>query len=342
MPEHRAWILSPGAMSLTGRDTPKLPPGSALIRVTACGICGTDSHLFEGMKLPPGASYPLQPGHEVAGIVEEVAPDIDPALIGKDVVLHPLSPCGTCSACSTDREQQCRRARILGIHEPGGLAERLIWPANRLAITSGIPPTSAAILADAGATAFHTVQLADIKAGQRVCVLGAGGVGTQAIAIARALVPDIFIAAIVGSPTSAERLHAVADRVEIGVDGIAQRLLADERPFDVVIDFSAQPEAPEQGLRLLTSGGRLLLGSVSSGSLNLGPAVLLQSRELSVQGIYTSSLADLQAVVSLVESGQIDVASSVTHTFDFDHAPDAIAALELRPPGMVRVVVTAH
>ena len=72
----------------------------------------------------------------------------------------------------------------------------------------------------------------------------------------------------------------------------------------------------------------------------LGPAVLVQSRELSVHGVYTSSLQDLRDVIALVESGRIDIGSSVTHTFPLHQAPEALAALEQRPPGMVRVVVT--
>lgn len=342
MVESTAWILDSGCLTSTSRTLPELPAGNAIIRVTACGLCGTDLHLLQGMHLPPGASYPLQPGHEVAGIVEEVADDVDAALIGRDVVLHPLAPCGQCSRCCEGLEQRCPDSRILGIHEPGGLADRLIWPADRLALTSGIAPASAAILADAGATAYHAVQTAQISEGARVCVLGAGGVGTQVIAIARALVPGISLSAVVGSATSAERLRGVADHVEVGVVDIAKRLLSIGDRFDVVIDFSAQPQAPEQGLRLLVPGGRLVLGGVSEGRLDLGPAILLQSRELSVHGVYTSSLQDLRDVIALVESGQFDTGSSITHTFPLDCAPDALAALESRPPGMVRVVVTAN
>src|SRR5215218_2355509 len=115
--------VSPGAVDV--REGPSLPleSGLARVRVSACGICGTDVHLARGMRLPRGVSYPVRPGHEVAGEVLEVGPGAHGLTPGVEVVLHVLDPCGHCRECLAGHEQQCRDARVLGLHSFGGMAD---------------------------------------------------------------------------------------------------------------------------------------------------------------------------------------------------------------------------
>ena len=328
-----------GTVKTTQGPSAPLREGWVRIRVAACGICGTDLHLLQGMRLPTGASYPVRPGHEVSGWVTETADPSGADLIGHLVVLHPLNTCGECPACMSGQEQRCRGARILGIHEAGGLSDKVDWPACRVVSAHGLLPEQAAILADAGATAYHSLRAADLSPGASLCVLGAGGVGTQVALIARALDPTVRIAAVVGSPTSADRIAPLVDRVEVGVSGVGKRLRVAGWRFDAVIDFSNQADAPLEGLRMLNGGGLLILGSVSDDPVSIGPGVLVQSRELTVKGVYTSTIDDLRAVVNLAQRGLIDLQGSVTHRFPLDQAARAMEVMAERPPGMVRVVV---
>lgn len=317
-----------------------LAPGWVRVRVTACGLCGTDLHILHGMRLPGGASYPVRPGHEVAGVVVEVGQGVSQVLVSQQVVLHPLRTCGECPDCISGAEQRCPNARILGIEDAGGLADEVVWPASRVVPAGGLPPEQAAILADAGATAYRALRAAALSPEGSLCILGAGGVGTQVAAIARATVPGVHIAAVVGSAASAERLASLVDVVEVGVSGLSQRMRQAGFRFDAVIDFSGQEDAPAEGARLLRPGGTLVLGSVSPSELRLGPGVMLQSRELTVRGVYTSTIDDLRSVVDLATTGLIDLAGSVTHQFPLDRVDEAFRTLDERPPGMVRVVVT--
>ena len=91
---------------------------------------------------------------------------------------------------------------------------------------------------------------------------------------------------------------------------------------------------------MLNNGGRLILGSVTSEPVNLGPGVLIQSREIVVKGSFSSTINDLQAVVDLASRGVIDLSGSVTHRFGLDQVDQAFGTLAARPPGMVRVVVS--
>lgn len=331
-------ILGPGQAETGSGPPPELPPGWARVRVLACGVCRTDLHLWDGSVLPPGAGYPLVPGHEVSGCVEEINGDGNAVAVGDLVVAHLLAPCGACAACLAGTEQRCEQAPVLGIQSPGGLAEQFAWPAGRLVRATGLDPVQAAVLPDAGATAHHALRTAAVPAGGRLCVIGAGGVGTHVLQIARALDPTVRLTAVVRSRASAQRLRALDIPVIEGLSG-ATKPLREDGPIDAVIDFTGSPEAPPAAVRVLRPGGRLVLGSVTSGDLNLGWIAPFTSREITVSGVYCSTLDDLRAVVELARSGELDLSGSVTHHLPLERAPEAFAVMLDRPPGMVRLVV---
>jgi propanol-preferring alcohol dehydrogenase len=308
------------------------------VRVLACGVCRTDVHLWDGSVLPPGADYPLVPGHEVCGRVEEVDGDGGGVAVGDLVVAHLLAPCGACAACRAGTEQRCEQAPVLGIQAPGGLAEQFVWPTGRLVPATGLDPAQAAVLPDAGATAHHALSVAGVPAGGRLCVIGAGGVGTHVLQIARALDPTVRLTAVVRSRASARRLEALDIPVVEGLSGAVKALRAGG-PVDAVVDFTGSPEAPPAAVRVLRPGGRLVLGSVTSGDLNLGWIAPFASREITVSGVYCSTLGDLRAVVELARSGALDLSGSVTHRLPLQRAPEAFDLMRDRPAGMVRLVV---
>src|SRR5690242_551674 len=124
--------LVPGALSQREEAQGPLLPGHARIAVAACGVCGTDLHLLDGMRLPAGASYPVRPGHEVAGTIVELGEGTGTTFaVGTPVVLHPLVPCGTCVQCASGQSERCAAKLVQGMHLPGGLASDLVWPVSR-------------------------------------------------------------------------------------------------------------------------------------------------------------------------------------------------------------------
>jgi 2-desacetyl-2-hydroxyethyl bacteriochlorophyllide A dehydrogenase len=328
-----------GAVRLREGPEPATPPGFARVRVLSCGVCATDLHLLRGMVLPRGASYPVRPGHEVAGIVEEVnAPDA-PVAEGDLAILHPLAPCGRCPACLREEDQRCDELRALGVHDPGGFAETVVWPASRILPASGIPSAAAALLADAGATAHNALRLARIPRGGALCVLGAGGLGTGVLAVARALDPEVRLAAVVRSEASAARVQEFGVEVHRGLEGAARTLRRSLGRMDAVIDFSGQAAAPAEGLGLLRRGGRLVLGSVVDAALTLGASSAFMAHELQLVGAYVSRLDDLAAVIELARDGRLDASAWVSHRLPLEEIEHALALAESRPAGMVRVVV---
>ncbi len=331
--------IDAGAARLRDGPEPEAPPGSARVRVIACGVCGTDLHLLHGMVLPRGASYPVRPGHEVAGIVEHVNGDTARVAEGDLAILHPLAPCGECPACLLGEDQRCIALRTLGVHDPGGFAETVVWPASRMLPANGIDPAAASLLADAAATAHNAFKLAQVPRGGTLCVFGAGGLGTAALAIARALDPELRLAAVVRSESSADRLSALGIEVHRGLEGAARALRRTIGRADSVIDFSSQPSAPREGLALLRRGGRLVIGSIVDSELSLGASSAFMAHELQVVGAYVSSLDDLAAVIELAREGRLDPSGWVTHRRSLEDFDDAVQLADRRPPGTVRVVV---
>ncbi len=331
----------PGRVWLSEGDPQgALAAGQVRVRVEACGLCASDAHMVRGMRLPRGASYPVRPGHEVAGTVVEVGPGAPALSPGVEVVLHPLDPCGHCTACLAGHEEQCREARVLGIHDPGGMAEEVVWPAHRMVVATGIPAWQAALLPDAVATAHHAVRLAELPATGKLCVIGAGGVGSHALELAIAIHPHLRVASVVRSEGSAERLRAARIPVEVGLQGSAERLRARFGRFDAVIDFSGAREAPAEGIRMLEVGGRLVLGSIVDEPIQLGTTVTgVVTRSLRILGCYVSTLEDLREVTALARSGRLQLGAAVSHRIPLADAPHAFALLEERPPGLRRMVL---
>ena len=316
------------------------PPGWALVRVIACGICGTDVHLLHGMTLPRGVEYPVRPGHEVAGLVERAEPN-DFVKVGDLVVLHPAFACGTCPACRRGADHLCAEGRMLGIHDDGGLAEMVSWPTSRMRPANGLDPRTAAVLADAVATAHHTLKIAEPPIGGTVSLLGAGGVGTHVVQIAKALDPSLRVIVVARSEATALRAESFgAEVVRGGLKGAARRVRDLAGACEVAIDFTGDPAAPREARRMLARGGRLILGSVVDEDLNLGPSNAFVTRGLEVRAAFASRIADLEAVIEMTRSGALDLSASVTRTMPLSEAPRALEVVAERPAGLVRLVVT--
>ena len=244
--------LEPRQVRLCEEDSPQEQPGWVRIKVTACGICGTDLHLFEGMP-ERGWSYPVRAGHEVAGVVmtDSDVPGAVPA--GTQVVLHPLIPCGKCQACLSGVENLCKAAPTMGFNAAGGLADEMTWPAHRMVAAPGIPPEQAAILPDAVASAHQALRLAEVPQGGALTVLGAGGVGTHILQLARILDPDVRLTAVVRSAATAQRLDALGIDITLIEDlsGSGPRVSAANGPQDAVIEYGAGAAACREALPML-------------------------------------------------------------------------------------------
>ena len=205
----KAAVLSQigGRLSLEEIPRPSPKAGEVLIKVAACGVCHTDLHVIKGeVKFP----LPCVLGHEISGVVEEVAPDVKTIRPGEAVVCSFIMPCGVCDYCVRGRDDLCetffalnrlkgtlydgesrlRRSdgTALAMYSMGGLAEYAVVPASDVfPAPTTVPLTDACILGCAMMTAYGAVKnQARIQPSDSVAVVGVGGVGSNVIQIARA------------------------------------------------------------------------------------------------------------------------------------------------------------
>lgn len=187
-----AWMMTaPGAPLERRRLAPVAPgAGEATVEVSGCGVCHTDvSFLHQGVKTR--GALPLVLGHEISGIVREVGPGADAALVGRSVVVPAVLPCGECDLCRAGRRTICRRQVMPGNDRNGGFASHVVVPARFLC---PVPDAALAsqelwelsVVSDAVATPFEAVKRSGLAAGELALFVGIGGIGVYGVQIAAA------------------------------------------------------------------------------------------------------------------------------------------------------------
>lgn len=166
-------------------EIPELKDNEVLIRNKACGVCGTDVHIYHGEAGSAEVTPPVVLGHEFAGIVEKVGPKVKNLKPGDHVAMDPNMYCGECMPCRMGKKQNCENLFALGVNVNGGFAEVCVAPESQcFKIDEDIPFTEAA-MAEPLACVMHGIDLAHIQPGQSVLVIGGGTIGLLMVQMAR-------------------------------------------------------------------------------------------------------------------------------------------------------------
>ncbi len=312
---------------LEERPVPEPGPGEAVIRVKACGLCGTDLKIAAG-KLP-GTRVPVTMGHEPAGEVVAVGSGVRNVAVGDHVLAHFYVTCGACEYCRTDRESICRNllGRV-GFEIDGGYAEYLRLPASSfLRLAPGIGFEEGAILGDAVGTAFHALyRRGNLRPGETALVMGVGGVGLHVVQVARTM--GARTVAVDLSPAKLElaRTHGAdhAIRYSDHYEEQVRDALGGDGPH-LVVETVGRPETVEANLRVLRPGGRLVIvGYLPGSAFRVDPLAALLD-EVSVVGSRACTKDDLASVMSLVSRGAVKPV--ITRRFPLEQVNEAFAEL---------------
>jgi D-arabinose 1-dehydrogenase-like Zn-dependent alcohol dehydrogenase len=294
---------------------PTAPPGGAVVRVTASGLCRSDWHGWMGHDSDI-ATFPHVPGHELAGVVELVGEGVDAAWLGRAVTAPFVFACGACAVCFAGAGQVCPNQRQPGFTDPGSFAELVVVHAaatNLVALPDGLDPATAAGLGCRVATAYRAVAArADVKGGESVVVIGAGGVGLAAVAVARSR--GALVCAVDVSAASLDRaLDQGADEVvdaSIGPDKVIAAVTHwSGGGADVSIDALGSPEACRTGILSLARRGRHVqvgLLPPAAGRADI-PMERVIGWELDVLGSHGMAAADYPALLDDVVSRRLDL-----------------------------------
>lgn len=201
----RAAVLhAAGDLRVEERPVPTPGPGEALVRVSVCGVCGSDASEFD--RGPLLTVPPVTLGHEFVGVVEALGPDADGIAVGATVVCGAGVSCGTCKPCRAGRTNLCRSYQTLGLQRDGGLAEYVLAPVGILLnVTDSGLSTDTLGMAQPMSIAVHAVRRSGLRAGQDAVIVGAGGIGTFITVAAVATGARVLVADL-----NAERLELAA------------------------------------------------------------------------------------------------------------------------------------
>jgi L-iditol 2-dehydrogenase len=320
----------PGQLRVEERPDREPGPGEALLRVEACGICGTDLRIASGAHRAYPDGTVRVPGHEIAGRLEAVGEGVDlPA--GSAAFIAPNIGCGRCRECRAGRVNLCRTPRALGITDDGGFAEfllleqPLVAQGNVLVVDDG-PDMAALALVEPLACALRGSKACRIAEGDVVVIVGAGPVGLMHLQLARLHNPKTVI---VSEPSAARRAEADRFGADVTVEP-ADLAEAAGDGADVIVTAAPAPAAQQQALELAAPGARInFFGGLPRDRSRVElDTNLIHYRELLVTGTTANTTEDCHEALELVTSGRVDTAALVGDREPLDAAADAFATAQ--------------
>jgi L-iditol 2-dehydrogenase len=342
-----ACLHAPGDLRLESVPDPEPGDGDLVLRVLACGTCGTDVKVFRfGHQ---HISLPRVMGHEIAGEIVAVGAGVTDWDVGDRVQIIAAIPDLTCFQCQRGFQTVCEDLESMGYQYDGGFAEYIRVPAKVLAaggvnrIPDGLEAAEAAVT-EPLACVLNGQELARVGDGDTVAVVGAGPIGCLHVRLARARgAAKVFLVDVNPSRLAlAARLGADALVDGSAVDPVsAIRDLTDGRGADVVITAAASKPAQEQALSMAIARGRVSLfgGLPKDDSIIASDSNLIHYRELHVHGANSSVRRDYLEALEYLESGKIDGKSLITHRFPLSGFKEAVAAQNDARAGALKVII---
>jgi 2-desacetyl-2-hydroxyethyl bacteriochlorophyllide A dehydrogenase len=311
-------IEEPNKMAVSRIEDPTPGAGDAVIKVEACGICGTDIHVLHGEFAP--TRYPIVPGHEFCGEVVAVASDVRNVKVGDFVAVDPSLFCGKCRQCRAGRFNLCENWNAIGVGSANGAcAEFVAVPsANAFRLPAELPRHWGALV-EPLSCAVHGLDQVDLEVAGDYLIYGAGTMGLLLAQLAKhsgATQLDM----IERNP----KRHALARR--LAADRVAASADELDRPqgWDVVIDATGVVPAIEDGLRRVARGGTFLMFGVANAdaTATFSPFKVYND-EIKIIGSM-AVLHSFERALSLLAKGVIDCEAMITNRFKLDEYQSAI------------------
>jgi len=300
------------------RDIPQPTSRTVRVKVQACGICHSDSFVTTGAF--PGIQYPRIPGHEVAGVIDAVGPDVTTWKVGDRVGIGWFGGnCFLCEPCRRGQFVMCEKGKITGVTFDGGYADYLIAPIEALAhIPDGLKPAEAAPLMCAGITTFNALRHTEARPGDLVAILGMGGLGHLAIQYAAKMgFKTVAIARGKDKEPLAKKLGAHAY-----IDSTAQNVSEELKKLGgakVVLSTVTNSQAMSETIGGLKPEGRLILLGVSGESLEISPLQLIM-KNTGVDGWASGTSIDSEDTLAFSDMTGV---RSMNEIFPLEKAPEA-------------------
>ena len=306
----KAVVLS-AVNDLAVADVERPKPGSkeCLVKVLACGICGTDRHIYHG-EYP--SSKPVILGHEFGGVIEEVGPD-SKFKVGQVVSVDPNIVCGNCEDCKAERTAFCPDLTALGVNINGGLAEYVLTPDSQIyPVRNDLNPLHLAFI-EPLACSIRGMDLAKLTGGEKVAILGGGVIGLLVVQLAKLAGASEIVLVTRQKFRRDVALKIGATRV---VDPQSEDVNTVITKMDVTFECAGSVETFKQSQNITRRGGSVIvLGlTASDATLEVNPFNIVVN-ELRIQGSFLNPLTQARAA-ELVESGKLNLDILISKVVD--------------------------
>src|SRR3954452_6051577 len=338
-------VVYDGARSYAVKEipAPQAAPGEVRIKVDQVGVCGTDLHIHNGDF---NAVFPLIPGHELVGVVDQLGEGATRLRVGEQVTVNPNVHCGVCQYCLAGRLILCENLKGYGSNFPGFFAEYVTVP-ERLAFSVEGLPKDTAVFAEPASCAMHGVESLQIRPGSSALVFGAGPTGLLlAQLIAHGGASSVTVAAPSAFKLETARALGVDRTVQIDrrdADANGRRL-REQSPrgdgFDIVVEATGSTAIGNICVPLTRNGGTVLVYGVTRNEEIVGiqPFDVFR-REITIKGSF-AEITSFGAAIDALRNGRVRTDGMITHRFDLDDYGKALDALA-NDPTAHKIVISA-
>ncbi len=313
-------LHGPEDLRLEEISDPTPPSGWVRIRVEEVGICGTDKAFYKGTYKP--GKIPLIPGHEIAGIIDEVGEGVDEGWIGHRVTTEINVACGKCWFCRNGMPTQCPYRSTIGISIDGGMAEYVIAPIENIHAIDDLTPEQGAFVEPLAAV-LEMVSLEPPQPGARIAILGTGNMGLLSIQVLKYMAPGELVAVTrPGSPKAKIAREVGADHV-LTVDEafeFAKNNTPEGAGFDYVVETTGSPAGLDLALRLVRPRGVIAAKSTHGSSVPFNYTSLVV-KEVRVVG---SRCGPFPPAIKMLRKGLVKVEPLLTGKFPLESGAEAI------------------
>ena len=319
-------LKAPSNLALDQVARPDARPGHVLVRITHSGLCGTDLKIYKG-AIP--AKYPLNMGHEMIGELVDGQPPTG-VQRGDRVIIDPVLSCGTCFHCRIGQTNLCPAGGLIGRETDGGFAEYAAVPASQVFRLPDSIDSRTAPLIQVATTCLHAQRMTSSFEGQSVAVIGLGVSGQLHVQLAKAR----GAATVIGISRSAFKNDLAkqlgADfTIQAGPTAIQKVLDAtDGRGPDVVIECTGVMTGFADAIRMVRSGGRIILFGIMSAKEGALPFYDLYFKELTLINNRAATSEDFPLMIDLVARGAVRLEPLITHLMALSELETALAMVE--------------
>lgn len=317
--------------------TPKV--GEVLIKVMACGICGTDVHIFMGDEGAAATPAKTVLGHEFAGVVESVGDGVDNIKVGDRVCVDPNKLCGDCYYCKSGMGHFCENIIGIGTTVNGGFAQYCVVPRSQVYKIADTTTFERAAMTEPLACCLHGIDMCNITAGDTVAVIGGGMIGMLMLQLAKISGAGkvIMLEPVLEKRETAKELGA-----DICIDSINEDVTAALREngierISAVIECVGNTKTMEQAVEIAGKNSVVMLFGLTKPNdvMNIKPFEIFK-KEVVLKASYINPYTQKRAL-ELIDNNRIDVSKVVCDVVPLSKLPEVLSNPQLRKAGKVIV-----